>query len=452
MNRLRCVLVDVVITMAVVIAACTYFNIVHGELQMPSFVITGWVLLVVAVLGGRLLYPKLMSRRLEILRAGWHHLLVFLISTCYMIFFYIKLWLEGRIIIFEDIRFNKWWLLSILISVIAEAIIFWSGMLRVFFTSEQLAIKWRIIAAACGMIPVANIYVLVRMMIITGNEIKFEDNRLKVQAAREKDLCKTKYPLFMVHGIFFRDFEHLNYWGRVPKALEENGAEIYYGNHMSSSSVERSARELSDRLEEVCRKAGCEKVNVIAHSKGGLDMRYAISKLGADKYVASLTTINTPHRGCEFAEYLLNKIPQKQQELVAEKYDAIFRKLGDKDPDFMEGVSNLTFSFCDKFNEEVKDVDGILYESVGSKLNKATNGRFPLNMSHPLVKHFDGDNDGLVGERSFSWGSRFTYLTVKGKRGISHGDMIDLNRENIPGFDVREFYIGLVHDLAQRGY
>jgi triacylglycerol lipase len=29
--------------------------------------------------------------------------------------------------------------------------------------------------------------------------------------------------------------------------------------------------------------------------------------------------------------------------------------------------------------------------------------------------------------------------------------MIDLNRTNIPGFDVREFYVELVSDLKNRG-
>ena len=30
--------------------------------------------------------------------------------------------------------------------------------------------------------------------------------------------------------------------------------------------------------------------------------------------------------------------------------------------------------------------------------------------------------------------------------------MVDLNRENIPGFDVREFYLDLVRELKQKGY
>lgn len=87
-----------------------------------------------------------------------------------------------------------------------------------------------------------------------------------------------------------------------------------------------------------------------------------------------------------------------------------------------------------------------------SYCKKARHGRFPLNMTYPVVKHFDGRNDGLVSVESARWGSRFTLIEPSGKRGISHGDMVDLNRENIPGFDVREFYVSLAADLKQRGY
>ena len=43
------------------------------------------------------------------------------------------------------------------------------------------------------------------------------------------------------------------------------------------------------------------------------------------------------------------------------------------------------------------------------------------------------------------------FALYKFGRGISHGDVVDLNRENIPGFDVREFYVQLVADLKARG-
>ena len=94
---------------------------------------------------------------------------------------------------------------------------------------------------------------------------------------------------------------------------------------------------------------------------------------------------------------------------------------------------------------------GIYTQSIGSVMKEAASGAFPLNMSYHLVKHFDGRNDGLVGEDSFQWGEDYTFLENKYKRGISHGDMIDLNRENIDGFDVREFYVKLVERLKDKG-
>ena len=256
----------------------------------------------------------------------------------------------------------------------------------------------------------------------------------------------------MVHGVFFRDFKYFNYWGRIPDELMKNGATIYYGEHQSAASVDDSAKELEQRILQIVRETGCEKVNVIAHSKGGLDMRTAIAKTSAAPYVASLTTVNTPHRGCEFADYLLNKIPESQQQSVASAYNLAASKLGDTDPDFMSAVRDLTYESCSRRNETVKDVEGVYYQSVGSVLSKPSAGQFPLNMTYHLVNLFDGKNDGLVGEKSFPWGSSFLMLSTPGKRGISHGDMIDLNREDFDGFDVREFYVQLVSDLKRKGF
>ena len=93
-----------------------------------------------------------------------------------------------------------------------------------------------------------------------------------------------------------------------------------------------------------------------------------------------------------------------------------------------------------------------MYQSYGSKSARAASGRFPLNVSYPVVKKFDGDNDGLVALDAMSWGEKFTPILPTGKRGITHADMIDLNRENFKGFDVREFYVGVVSELKERGF
>ena len=121
----------------------------------------------------------------------------------------------------------------------------------------------------------------------------------------------------MVHGVFFRDSKLFNYWGRIPRTLKLHGATIYYGEHQSALTVKESARELASRIKLIVDRSGCEKVNIIAHSKGGLDCRYAISEFGLAPYVASLTTVNTPHRGCIFADKLIDAAPEKLKEYVS---------------------------------------------------------------------------------------------------------------------------------------
>lgn len=345
------------------------------------------------------------------------------------------------------------WVRHLIVAFVVELVLFWNGIIRVYLTSVQLGMKWRIIGIICGWIPVAQIYALCRIIRIAGDEALYENEKYLLNQIRaENQECQTRYPILLVHGVFFRDFRFFNYWGRVPGELKRNGADIYYGNQQSAASVARCGEELTARIRDVLKTSGCDKVNIIAHSKGGLDSRYAISVCGAADCVASLTTVNTPHRGCIFADYLLNKIPDKVCHSVSSKYNATLKRFGDHDPDFLEAVQDLTASACEGMNDKMPDCPEVYYQSVGTKMNRASSGRFPLNMVYPMVKHFDGDNDGLVSVESMKWGSRFTYLTVPKGRGISHGDMIDLNRENIPGFDVREFYVGLVHNLKEMGY
>lgn len=343
--------------------------------------------------------------------------------------------------------------ISAAVTAAVLSIVFWNGIIRVYLTSVQLGIKIRVIGILCGLIPVAHLFVLKKIISTCRAEVEFENEKEQLNAQRrDKQICKTKYPLLLVHGVFFRDYKAINYWGRIPKELERNGATVFYGNHQSALSVADSGSELAQRIKQIVSETGCEKVNIIAHSKGGLDCRYAVSHCGADTYTASLTTINTPHRGCRFADYLLEKIPEGVKNSIAKSYNAALRKAGDDNPDFLAAVTDLTDKNCSMLNQTTADMPEIYYQSVGSKLNKATNGKFPLNFTYHIAKHFNGANDGLVSEDSFHWGENYIFLTVPGKRGISHGDMVDLNRENIPGFDVREFYVQLVADLKNKGF
>ena len=397
------------------------------------------------------------TRRIYQLCAGCELLRLFLITMTINVV-WMLLWLPSAIRAAKSGGFFSGlllaiWVMNAVVMAVLKAILFWSWMLRVYLTSVQLGLKHRVLAALCGWVPFLNIWYLTKIIRITSDEVEFETEKWELDEVRaENAVCRTKYPILLVHGVFFRDFRYLNYWGRIPRELKRNGAVVYYGQQQSAASVEDSGRELAARIRQVLDETGCEKVNIIAHSKGGLDSRAAIAHADCAPYVATLTTINTPHRGCIYAEYLMNKVPQAAREKVAAAYNATLKRLGDENPDFLAAVTDLTESACLARNETTPDMPGVVYESVMSYCKKARHGKFPLNATYPIVKHFDGKNDGLVSVDSAKWGTRFTLLEPVGKRGISHGDVVDLNRENIVGFDVREFYVNLVADLKNRGY
>ena len=393
-----------------------------------------------------LLNKRLYSKRLAVVRDGYRLLIMFLANIFLDIILYINIILRYVI----DV---KALLINAAVLVLILNIVFWAGMLRVYLFSKQLGIRYRVIGFILGLTPIVHLVMLVIIINVCRNEVKFENNKIKLNISRKNDeICKTKYPILLVHGILFRDSEKLNYWGRIPDELIKNGATIYYGNHSSSLAVKDSAEELATRIKEIIKETNCKKVNVIAHSKGGLDTRYAISNLGMDKYVASLTMINTPNHGCVFADYLLNKAPTKLKNRVSKGYNFTYKKLGDTNPDFMAGVSDLSSERAKELNKEMKSSNKVYYQAFGSVLNHPTGGRFPLNLTNNFVKQFDGKNDGLVGIESFPLNDNFTLIETPYRRGISHGDVIDLNRENIKGYDVREFYVQLVKDLKDKGY
>lgn len=96
------------------------------------------------------------------------------------------------------------WGFNALVIVLLEAVVFWNGMIRVYITSVQLGIKHRVLAALCGWIPFLNIWYLRKIIRIVAEEAEFETEKWELDEIRaESEICKTKYPILMVHGVFF---------------------------------------------------------------------------------------------------------------------------------------------------------------------------------------------------------------------------------------------------------
>jgi triacylglycerol lipase len=167
--------------------------------------------------------------------------------------------------------------------------------------------------------------------------------------------------------------------------------------HPVQSIAYRAAQLKSQLLPQILsRKPGQRRCIIIAHSMGGLDARYMISKLGMADYVAALLTICTPHRGSPFADWLMNNIdnvPMANQVLARVGLD-------------WPSVRDLTVKSMKQFNQDVPDAKGVKYYSVGGDTTPIAVPKF-MFFTHDMIQKLEGDNDGIVSIASSKWG---TYL------------------------------------------
>ena len=271
--------------------------------------------------------------------------------------------------------------------------------------------------------------------------------------------CNTKYPILLVHGVGLRDRKYLNYWGRIPNALVREGAIIYYGNQDSLGSVEYNGTVLKKNIEELLAETGCEKVNIIAHSKGGLEARYMISSLRMSGKVASLTTVATPHHGSKTVGLFL-KLPKFFFKVAAFFANNITgRCLGDKNPDFYAVSHHLASEHLAEFNARNPDSDSVYYQSYGAMMRNAFSDII-FFWSHIIIYLVEGKNDGIVSLESSKWTNYKGVLRGATNRGVSHADVIDVRRWNVKiktpdngaVSDILDMYIAIVSDLKRMGY
>src|SRR5207248_7006465 len=95
-----------------------------------------------------------------------------------------------------------------------------------------------------------------------------------------------------------------------------------------------------------------DRVDIIAHSLGGLDARYALAHCGLAKRVRSLVTIGTPHRGTPLAD------------LATEGPLALARRAVGALGMPLAALDWLSTTALDRFNREVTDIAGVRYACV----------------------------------------------------------------------------------------
>lgn len=110
-----------------------------------------------------------------------------------------------------------------------------------------------------------------------------------------------KHGIVLAHGFLgFGDIDGLNYFRGVKAHLDAQGYRVLQPTVNPIASVQERSASLSAQIKAW---AGADKVHVIAHSMGGLDVRYLLQPKGgvAGELFASVTTLCTPHLGTPLA-------------------------------------------------------------------------------------------------------------------------------------------------------
>lgn len=239
--------------------------------------------------------------------------------------------------------------------------------------------------------------------------------RRRVPARRAPRL---RYPVVLAHGVF--GFDEIavagsrhQYFRNIARRLD--GAQWHALRVPPVASVARRA----DELVALVRALPGKRLNVIAHSMGGLDARLAIARLGLSARVASLTTIGSPHFGTPLASLRMSR--------------ALSGRL--------HALRDLTPEALARFNREVPDAAGVAYCSVVAQ--SALRHTNPLLWpGHLWLSKHAGPNDGLVPTASMRWG------TVLREIEADHWAQVGWSLR----FDAVALYEEILRELAALGF
>jgi len=235
--------------------------------------------------------------------------------------------------------------------------------------------------------------------------------------------ARPRLPVVLAHGFLgFDEIElgrnkHLYFRG-IGTQPGKARAQVYSPRVPPASSISARAQRLADLI----RALPEPRVNIVAHSMGGLDARYAISQLGLGGRVASLITIGTPHLGTPW---------QTPATPCFGRITRLLRRIID-----LTAFGDLPRWEWPGSTAAVRDDPGVSYASVVGK-----SGRLRTNPllwpSHLYLAERSGPNDGVGplpthrrGAKSCARSKRTTGRRSAGGRALRRASLYeDLLRE-----------------------
>lgn len=228
----------------------------------------------------------------------------------------------------------------------------------------------------------------------------------------------TQHPIVLVPGIFaFDTIASIDYWYRIPGALEDEGAKVFIPKINAFDSSARRGERLIEQLDAIRASSGnrIRKFNLIGHSQGGITSRYVMNV--RPDLVASVTTLHTPHKGSPLADITTGVAPEGSLQGVG--FSTLANTVGNL-------VNLLSSNTADR-----SDINGMLSE-FSTPGSAAFNAMFPAGVpatscgEGPAQVNIDGNSIRL-----YSWSGTARFTT-----GVDISDaMFGITSLAIPGDD-----------------
>jgi|SRR5699024_3186337 len=235
----------------------------------------------------------------------------------------------------------------------------------------------------------------------------------------------------------------------VGMLLRAHNVLAFAPNIVPYATIEIRARSWKSLIYELTEVQSVEKVNIIAHSMGGLDMRYALAKLDIASKVASFTTVSTPHHGTSLAELTL-RTPDAIRNKLADFLDWVGTQVyPHAQSDSVGSAAQLTRNYVeDQFNETIKNVPNIPYYSYSSAVGKGTSDPIKVmsRYQNSYIYEEEGLNDGMVSVESAKWGQHIKTAN------LAHMEQMNLRvkEEREPLFNA--FWLDVAEMLEENGH
>ena len=244
----------------------------------------------------------------------------------------------------------------------------------------------------------------------------------------------TRYPIVLFHGMAGTDryFGLLEYFYNVPGELEALGYEVFTPVTDFIGPSEDRAERLAGQLDDILEQTGAQKVHMIGHSQGGIDMRVLVNGMGYDAHTASMTTISSPHNGIpiDLPDFLTGQ--NFQEGYMQNEFPQLY-------PD-VESIPRFSWSgrTCLVLDRDCQD------EMNGERINAVLIIPFRLLRGAARDDDFDGANDGIVTVASSVWGQWLGLLPT------DHFDEVGQIADSREGpFDHIQFYLDEARRLRE---